>query len=105
MLFEAEVIPMFIGGVGVVSLLELIIGCWVLKRDKRIIALFVGNVMSMIIAMIFLVLCIFGNRLGFVHEYASPSNSVNIGLFGVFWTISVGFLLAILGVKTKKSAK
>lgn len=102
MLFEAEVIPVFIWGVCIVSLLELIVGCWVLKRDKKIMALFVGNVMSMIIAMIFLVLCVFGNRLGFVHEFISESNSVHIGLFGVFWTISVGFLLAILSSKTEK---
>ncbi len=102
MLFEAEVIPMFIGGICVVSILELIIGCLVLKREKRFLALFIGNVVSMTLAMTFLVLCVFGNRLGFVHEYASPSNSVNIGLFGVFWTVSVGFILAILGIKAKK---
>lgn len=102
MLFEAEVIPLFIRGVCIVSLLELIIGCWVLKKDKKIIPLFIGNVMSMMIAMIFLILCIFGNRLGFVHEFISESNSVHIGLFGVFWTMSVGFLLAILRSKTDK---
>ena len=102
MKFEAEVIPLFIQGVCTVSLLELVVGCWLLKRDKKIMALFIGNVMSMIIAMIFLVLCIFGNRLGLVNEFISESNSVHIGLFGVFWTISVGFLLAILSSKTKK---
>ena len=102
MAFEAEVIPLFIGGVCIVSLLELLIGCRILKRDKKSMALFIGNVISMIIAMFFLVCCIFGSRLGFSHGYASPSNSVNIGLFGVFWTISVGFLLALLGSKTKK---
>lgn len=102
MLFEAEVIPMFIWGVGIVSILELGIGCWLLRREKSVVALFIGNVFSMALAMVFLILCVFGNRLGFVHEYSSPSNSVNIGLFGVFWTVSIGFLLAILSSKTRK---
>ena len=35
MLFEAEVVPLFIWGVCIVSLLELIVGCWMLKKDKK----------------------------------------------------------------------
>lgn len=99
MSFESEVIPLFIGGVCIVSLLELVIGCCLLK--KKTIPLFIGNVISMAIAMVFLILCIFGNRLGFVRVDDSASNSVNIGLFGVFWTVSVVFLLAILNKKEK----
>ena len=35
MSFEAEVIPLFIGGVLVVSSFELIVGCVLLKNKKR----------------------------------------------------------------------
>lgn len=99
MLFEEEVLPFFIEGVLIVSILEIIIGCFLLRADKKSMLLFIGNVLSMILAMLFLICCVFGNRLGIVSEYASPSNSVNFGLFGVFWAVSVGFLLALIGRK------
>ena len=104
--FESEVIPMFIGGVGIVSLLELIIGCAILKEKKEARSLLIGHVISIAVAMVFLVRCIFGNRLGFdvtaAYGDASPFHSVNIGLFGVFWAISVCFLLFALGSAKKK---
>ena len=101
MVAESVKVPLFIGGVCIVSLLELIIGCCFLKKEKKTIPLFIGNVISMAIAMVYLILCVFGNRLGFVRVGDSASNSVNIGLFGVFWTLSVVFLLAILNKKEK----
>ena len=103
MLFEAEVVFVFINAVCIVSLLELLIGCWLLRRAKKIMVLFIGNVISMTIALFFLVLCVFGTRLDFVQEFISEANSAHIGLFGAFWAISVGFLLAILSSKTKKT--
>ena len=79
MAFESEVIPLFIGGVIVVSMLA---------------------------AMFFLVRCVFAGRLGIdtISAYgdSSPFNSVNIGLFGVCWAISVCFVLAIIGSKNGK---
>ena len=105
--FESEVIPLFIGGVYLVSLLELVIGCALLKGEKATREYWIGHVVSMTIAMVFLIRCIFGSRLGIdvtrAYGDASPWNSVNIGLFGMCWAISAGFLLAMIGSKTKKS--
>lgn len=104
--FESEVIPLFIGGVCVVTLLELVIGCRVLRDENTIKPLFIAHVVSMTLAMVFLFRCIFGTRLGIdvMSGYgdASPFNSINIALFGVCWTVSVVFLLAILAGKAKK---
>ena len=74
MSFEAEVIPLFIGGGIAVSLLELAAG-----------------------GVLFLVRCIFGDRLGLTGPIASIDHSVSIGLFGLCWTASVLFLLSALG--------
>ena len=97
MSFEAEVIPMFIGGCAAVSLLELAAG-WVLLKDRphsRICL--VGHVISMAIGLFFLIKCIFGDRLGLIGGIASIDHSVSIGLFGVFWFFSVLFLLSMFG--------
>ncbi|MCI8802985.1 MAG: hypothetical protein HFG01_06575 [Oscillibacter sp.] len=97
MSFEAEVIPLFIGGCIAVSLLELAAG-WVLFRGrKQAGALFTGHVASMAVGLFFLVRCIFGDRLGLTGPIASIDHSVSIGLFGLCWTASVLFLLSALG--------
>ena len=105
--FESEVLPLFLGGVCLVSLLELVIGCVLLKGERGTRRCWIGHVASMTIAMVFLIRCIFVSRLGIdvtrAYGDASPWNSVNIGLFGVCWAISTGFLLAMLGSKIKKS--
>ena len=54
MSFEAEVVPLFIGGVCVVILLELIVGCCMLKKEKELIPYFIGIVISMTLAMVYL---------------------------------------------------
>ena len=56
--FESEVIPLFIGGVYLVSLLELVIGCALLKGEKATRGCWIGHVVSMTIAMVFLIRCI-----------------------------------------------
>lgn len=104
--FESEVIPLFIGGACGVTLLELVIGCRVLKGKRNLRSLFIAHVVSMSLAMVFLARCLFGTRLGIdvlrAYGDASPFNSVQIALFGVCWTASVVFLLALLAGKTKK---
>ena len=106
MAFESEVIPLFIGGVIVVSVIELLAGCVLLRGRKETRAFLIGHVVSMLAAMFFLVRCIFAGRLGIdaISAYGdtSPFNSVNIGLFGICWTISVCFVLAIIGSKSDK---
>ena len=106
--FESEVIPLFIGGVCAVTLLELIIGCRVLKGNQNLRSLFVAHVVSMSLAMVFLARCLFGTRLGIdvlrAYGDASPFNSVHIALFGICWAVSVGFLLVLLSSKAKKNS-
>ncbi len=103
MSFEAEVIPLFIGGASVISVLELVFGCVMLKRQKKARRRLIGHVLSMAIALLFLIRCIFANWLDIELGIASISNSVNIGLFGVFWAISVFFLLSIIAANTENS--
>lgn len=105
MSFEAEVIPMFIVGCIVVSLLELAVGWFLLKNRQQARKKLVGHVLSMAIGLFFLVKCIFGDRLNLIGEIASIDHSVSIGLFGVFWFISVCFLLSILGEEYPVSDK
>ncbi|MBQ9133246.1 MAG: hypothetical protein IJX64_01800 [Clostridia bacterium] len=102
MIFEAEVIPLFIGGVSIVSILELVFGCMMLKHRKKARICWIGHAASMAAAWVFLIRCIFANYLNTELGIASISNSVNIGLFGVFWAISVFFLLATVKVGAEK---
>ena len=52
MSFEAEVIPLFIGGVLVVSSFELIVGCVLLKNKKSACKKFVLHVITMLIGFV-----------------------------------------------------
>ena len=72
MSFEAEVIPLFIGGVLVVSSFELLIRS------------------------------IFANWLNVKFDIASISNSTNIGLFGIFWCVSVMLIVSCIQECLKK---
>ena len=106
MAFESEVIPLFIGGVILISAFEAIAGWILLKGKKETRALLIGHVVSMLVAMLFLIRCIFAGRLGIdtISAYgdASPFNSVNIALFGICWAVSVCFQLALIGSKRSK---
>lgn len=95
MSFEAEVIPMFIGGCVAVTLLEFAVGCFLL-RGRRSRGLFAGHVVSMAIGLFFLIRCIFGDRLGLTGGIASIDHSVSIGMFGLCWMVSVLFLMSVL---------
>jgi len=106
MSFEAEVIPLFIFGVTAVSVLELISGCVKLRHRKKARNRLICHAMTMGIAMIFLIRCIFANWLDIELGIASISNSINIALFGVFWAISVFFLLsAITAIVTDQNVR
>ena len=96
MSFEAEVIPMLLVCAGVVSILELIIGCLLLKNQTIARNRLIGHAISMALALFFLVRCIFANWLGVVPAIASISNSACIGLFGIFWAVSVCFFLSVV---------
>ena len=55
----------------------------------------------MAIALVFLIRCIFGSRLGMQSGILSISNSVNIGMFGIFWAVSTYLLLSVLRMMTE----
>ena len=104
MSFEAEVIPLFLVCAGAVSILELIAGCLLLKKQKVARNRLIGHAISMAVALFFLVRCIFANWLGVVPLIASISNSACIGLFGVFWAVSVCFFLSVVVSLMEKEA-
>ena len=91
MSFEAEVIPLFIGGVLVVSSFELIVGCVLLKNKKSACKKFVLHVITMLIGFAFLIRSIFANWL-----------NANIGLFGIFWCVSVMLIVSCIQECLKK---
>ena len=64
MSFEAEVIPLFIGGVAIVSALELIAGCVLLRNLREARNRLIAHTVCMIIAQLFLIRSIFANWLG-----------------------------------------
>ena len=102
MSFEAEVIPLFIGGVLVVSALELIAGCILLRNEKSACKKFVFHVITMLIGFVFLIRSIFANWLNIRFDIASISNSASIGLFGIFWCISVMLVVSCIQECLKK---
>lgn len=105
MAFEAEVIPLFIGGCISVSVVELAVGWVLLRRNQGARRCFVGHVLAMAVGLFFLVKCIFGDRLHLSGGIASIDHSVSIGLFGICWFISVAFLLSALSQKNSSTDK
>ena len=95
MSFEAEVIPLFIGGVIAVSAIEFLLGWLGLRRRKDVRGLFGGHVVTMLLGFFFLVRSLFANWLGVELGIASISNSVNIGLFGLLIASNAVGLLAL----------
>ena len=104
--FEEEVMPLFIGGVSVVGLIALVIGCLLLYRNRHALCLFLGHMASMAAAMVFLIRCLFGGRLGIVVPdfHASEFQSLNLGFFGVFWAFSMMFLVLMMLTLRKNGA-
>ncbi|MFR6041590.1 MAG: hypothetical protein ACLUHL_09450 [Dysosmobacter welbionis] len=88
MSFEAEVIPLFIGGVIAVSAIEFFLGWRSLRHRKDLRGLFAGHVVAMLLGFFFLIRSLFANWLGLSLGIASISNSANIGLFGLCWAVS-----------------
>lgn len=100
MSFEAEVIPLFIGGVIAVSAIEFFLGWRSLRHRKDLRGLFAGHVVAMLLGFFFLIRSLFANWLGLSLGIASISNSANIGLFGLCWAVSalcVAVMLSRLG--------
>ncbi len=63
MSFEEEVIPLFIVGVAIVSIFELVAGCILLRRMHKARSRLIAHTVSMVIALLFLIRSIFANWL------------------------------------------
>ena len=103
MSFEAEVIPLFIGCSAFVLVLELLVGLALLKGHKIARFTFTAHVICMALALFFLVRCVFDAWLApgaDRYGYDSVFNSVNIGLFGVCWALSVFELVSTIDACT-----
>ena len=96
MSFEAEVIPLFIGGVIAVSAVEFIVGWIALRGRKDVRGLFAGHVVTMLLGFFFLIRSLFANWLGVSLGIASISISANIGLFGLLWAISAACVVGMI---------
>lgn len=81
MSFEAEVIPLFIGGVIAVSAIEFFLGWRSLRHRKDLRGLFAGHVVAMLLGFFFLIRSLFANWLGLSLGIASISNSANMRPF------------------------
>ena len=101
MQFESEVLPLFLFGISFVSLLELIIGCWMLRRNKRALIPFLGHILSMAVAFVFLIRVLFADRFGLSAGIPSIDNSVGLALFGVCWMFSVILILDAINICIK----
>ncbi|WP_317855423.1 hypothetical protein [Chakrabartyella piscis] len=93
MSFEAEVIPLFIGGIIIVSILEVFFGIIVLNDRKQARNNLIGHAVSMLLGFVFLVRSMFANWLNVFFDIPSISNSASIGLFGLCWAISIAFFI------------
>ena len=93
MSFEAEVIPLFIGGVIAVSAIEFFLGWRSLRHRKDLRGLFAGHVVAMLLGFFFLIRSLFANWLGLSLGIAS--------IFGLCWAVSalcVAVMLSRLAV-------
>ncbi len=96
MAFEAEVFPLFLAGILIVSALELLFGMTALRGRKRGQKLLVGHTVSMLLAFFFPMSMLLINR-GVEMSIPSITNSAAVGLFGILWAVSVSFLVALIG--------
>ena len=92
---ESEILPLFIAGVSIVCLLEILIGFSMLKHKKEACKHLIGHVVSSILAMVFLWRSLFAMFTDFESTIFGNA-SVNFGLFGVCWAFSVLFMFGII---------
>jgi len=94
---EAEVFPLMIVGVLVVTALELFVGMNLLRGEKAARKKLLGHAIWMLVAFFFLFRCVFGSRMSVEAAIPSISNSASLGLFGICWAISVACVVGLIG--------
>lgn len=99
-MFEAEVLPLFLGGVFLVILFELIFSVLVLRKYPEVKRPMIGHVVCLLIAFACLGMIFFGN--GTLPDGVPMNQSGRFALFGIFWFL--GECLAIIAIKNALSA-
>lgn len=92
---EAEVLPLFVCGAVIVLALELLLGGFILQEKRAAQFFLTLHVLSMGGALYFLIRCVFALQLHNRFGLPLTDGSVEMGLFGVLWAVSVGLLLAV----------
>ena len=85
MRMEAEVIPLFFGGVFLVVLFEVIFSILVLRKYPEVKRAMIGHVVCILIAFACLGLMLFGNNT--LPDGGLVNQSGRFGLFGIFWFV------------------
>ena len=84
-MLEAEVLPLFFGGVFLVVLFELIFSILVLRKVPGVKGAMIGHVVCLLIAFSCLALLLFGTQT--LPDGGAVNHSGKVALFGIFWFI------------------
>ena len=84
-MFEAEVLPLFFGGVFLVVLFELIFSILVLRKAPEVKKAMIGHVVCILIAFFMLGYMLFWPQV--LPDGGTANRSGQFGLFGIFWFI------------------
>ncbi len=96
MSMEAEVFPLMLLGVVGVTVVEVLCGKWLLSQRPRAFSRLMAHAATMLVAFFFLFRIAFPTRMGAESMIPSISNSVGMGLFGLFWAASVACLISLV---------
>ena len=87
-MLEAEVLPLFFGGVFLVILFELIFSILVLRKVPEVKGIMIGHVVCLLIAFFCLGYMLFWPQI--LPDGGTANRSGQFGLFGIFWFIGEG---------------
>ena len=84
-MFEAEVLPLFLGGICFVVLFELIFSILVLRKHPEVKKAMIGHAVCILIAFMMLGYMLFWPQV--LPDGGTANRSGQFGLFGIFWFI------------------
>ena len=85
-MLEAEVLPLFFGGVFLVILFELIFSILVLRKVPEVKGIMIGHVVCLLIAFFCLGYMLFWPQI--LPDGGTANRSGQFGVFGIFWFIA-----------------
>ena len=87
-MFEAEVLPLFLGGTFLVVLFELIFSILVLRKHPEVKKAMIGHVVCTMIAFFMLGYLLFWSQV--LPDGGAANRSGQFALFGMFWLFGEG---------------